>query len=86
MNGKTLLISQQYMQRDGHQAKVAFTPNKMLRAMRLHTKSRDEIPPMLLMSASEREAGWLMSREAGCQCEPVIEGGCELPPWIPYIL
>lgn len=24
--------------------------------------------------------GWLMNREAGCQCKPVIEGGCELPP------
>lgn len=23
--------------------------------------------------------GWLMNREAGCQCKPVIEGGCELP-------
>lgn len=31
-------------------------------------------------------AGWLMRSEAGCQCEPVIEGGRELPPWIPYIL
>lgn len=26
--------------------------------------------------------GWLMNREAGCQCKPVIEGGCEPPPWI----
>lgn len=25
-------------------------------------------------------AGWLMSGKAGCQCEPVIEGGCEVPP------
>lgn len=25
-------------------------------------------------------AGWLMNREAGCQCQPVIEGECELPP------
>lgn len=24
--------------------------------------------------------GWLMSREAGCHCEPVIEGGWDLPP------
>lgn len=33
--------------------------------------------------------GWLMNREAGCQCKPVIEGGCELPPWIynvPWLL
>lgn len=25
-------------------------------------------------------AGWLMSGKAGCQYEPVIEGGCEVPP------
>ena len=30
--------------------------------------------------------GWLTSGEPGCQFEPVIEGECELPPWIPYIL
>lgn len=30
--------------------------------------------------------GWLMSSEAGCQREPVIEGGCELPQWIFHVL
>lgn len=32
--------------------------------------------------ADDRVGCWLMNREAGCQSKPVIEGGCELPPWI----